>query len=504
MTKPVSSQAASPPISPEALLEMPGLHPATMAAEASGGAWRCFPHLGVLAGKLYDVAAGRCPRLLVQMPPRHGKSCLISQYFPAWYLGTFPGRRVLLASYESDFAASWGRKARDILEEFGPSIFGVKVRSSSSAANRWDIDGHPGGMVTAGARAAITGRGMDLGIIDDGVKDADEAGSQTYRDRTWDWYLSTFSTRLHRDGAIVVVGTRWHEDDLIGRILEAQGSGGDQWEVLSLPAVAEAEEELDGFHRSIGDPLCPELIPLDMLQSIEARVGDYWWATLYQGRPYPRGGGIFRTEAIKLLEAPPPHILKVRAWDLAASVDGKKTAGLLLGKGKDGEFCVIDVVAGRWLPGDRDRVISETAELDGADVPIRIEQEPGSGGIAQIHNIARRLPGFKVEGMRVTGSKMSRADPVASTVNLGNFSIVRGNWSRGFLEELEAFPSGSFCDQVDALSLAFSFLAARRFPQPPLAAGFRPQRDADDWRNELESIQDDRRRGGDWRREFPR
>jgi predicted phage terminase large subunit-like protein len=485
------------------LVQMPGLHPATMAAACSAGAWRCFPHLGVLAGKLYDVAAGKCPRLLVQMPPRHGKSCLISQYFPAWFLGTFPGRRVLLASYESDFAATWGRKARDILEEHGPSMFGVKVRASSSAANRWDLDDNEGGMVTAGARGAITGRGMDLGIIDDGVKDADEAGSATYRERTWDWYLSTFSTRLHRNGSIVVVGTRWHEDDLIGRLLEAQESGGDRWEVLSLPAIAEEGETLGGFHREVGDALCPELIPADMLATIRDRLGDYWWATLYQGRPYPRGGGVFRPEQIQMTDDTPADLVKVRAWDLAASRDGKRTAGILLGKNRDREFIVLDAVVGRWLPGERDRVISQTAEHDGREVPIRIEQEPGSGGIAQVHNIARNLPGFKVEGVRATGSKMSRADPVASNVNVGNVSILRGNWARGFLDELEAFPSGAFSDQVDAFSLAFAFLVDRRFPSPPLAVGFRAKTRSDDWRNDSGMFPGADSRSGDWRQDYP-
>lgn len=159
---------------------------------------------------MVDVAAGRTKRLMVFIPPRHGKSELVSRYFPAWYLGLFPDKRIILASYEADFAATWGRKARNLLEEFGPSLFSVQVSAESSAASRWDLEGHEGGMVTAGVRGPITGKGANVAIIDDPVKNDQEAMSQTYRDATWDWYRATFSTRIQEDGAIILVMTRWH------------------------------------------------------------------------------------------------------------------------------------------------------------------------------------------------------------------------------------------------------------------------------------------------------
>lgn len=208
--------------------------PAWFAYTASHGLWRPFDHLLFLNRKILDIVAGRIKRLMVFLPPRHGKSEFISKYFTAWVLGKFPDTRIILASYEADFAASWGRKARDLLEEHGPSLFGVRVSGKSSAANRWDIEGHEGGMVTAGVNGPITGKGADIAIIDDPVKNDQEAMSETYRTRAWEWYKSTFRTRLQRDGAIILIMTRWHQDDLAGKLLQAQKEGGEKWDVVSL------------------------------------------------------------------------------------------------------------------------------------------------------------------------------------------------------------------------------------------------------------------------------
>ncbi len=218
------------------------MNPAEFAHRASGGRWICAPHLELLNRSLMDVASGVIKRLMICMPPRHGKSEFTSKYFPAWYLGTFPDRRIILTSYEAEFAKEWGRKVRDILQEHGQSYFGVSVRPDTSAANRWNLTGRAGGMVTSGVGGPITGKGADLLIIDDPVKNAEEADSETYRNRAWEWYTSTAYTRLEPGGALILIQTRWHEDDLAGRILEAMEGGGEQWHVLSLPALSETGE----------------------------------------------------------------------------------------------------------------------------------------------------------------------------------------------------------------------------------------------------------------------
>jgi predicted phage terminase large subunit-like protein len=272
-------------------------------------------HLELLNRRLIAVTLGPIRRLLVTMPPRHGKSELISRFLPAWFLGAFPERRVLLASYESDFAAGWGRKARDVLEEYGPYIFGVHVRRSSFAAHRWEVvrvltheqrcaiatdhesaadrmaSSSLGGMTTAGVGGPITGKGADLLIIDDPIKNAEQANSRTWREKTWEWYQSVAYTRLEPAGRIVLIQTRWHMDDLAGKLLAEAVRGGDAWEVINLPALAEANDPLE---RVPGEPLWPERFGRDRLREIRRTLGEYWWTAMYQQRPVPREGAIFK------------------------------------------------------------------------------------------------------------------------------------------------------------------------------------------------------------------
>lgn len=254
---------------------------------ASHGKWKLARHLSLLNRRLLDVAAGRSRRLVISMPPRHGKSMLTSHYFPAWYLGLFPERQVILTSYEADFASSWGRKARQTLEEFGPQIFGVRVADESSAAHRWGIAKHGGGMQTAGAGGPITGKGADLFIIDDPIKGRDDADSAALRQKVWEWYQSVAYTRLEPAGSIVVIMTRWHRDDLAGRLLRSSEDGGEMWERIELAARS---GEHDPLGRALGEPLWPERYGLAELARIERAVGPRAWSALYQQNPLADSG----------------------------------------------------------------------------------------------------------------------------------------------------------------------------------------------------------------------
>lgn len=220
------------------------------------------------------------------MPPRHGKSEFVSRYFPAWYLGRFPDKRIILTSYEAGFASGWGRKARAVLTEFGPEVFGVRVSQASRAGDDWGIEGREGGMVTAGVGGPITGRGADVLIIDDPVKNAEEARSPTIREKVWDWFESTASTRLEPGGSIVLIMTRWHLDDLAGRVVAGQGEfGREPWTVVNLPALA---RDNDPIGRAVGEPLWPERYDLKALEPHQA--DPYWWSALYQQDPTAEGG----------------------------------------------------------------------------------------------------------------------------------------------------------------------------------------------------------------------
>jgi predicted phage terminase large subunit-like protein len=184
---------------------MARLTPAAFAMYASQDRWELARHHALLNRKLVDVAAGRCPRLIVEMPPQHGKSQMVSQYGTAWALGTFPDKRIILSSYEAGFAAYWGRKSRDLLEEHGPRVFGVKVSQKSSAADHWEIEGHQGMMNTAGVGGPITGKSADLLIVDDPIKNPEEAHSQVIREKIWEWFDNVAMTRLQPGAAVIVI-----------------------------------------------------------------------------------------------------------------------------------------------------------------------------------------------------------------------------------------------------------------------------------------------------------
>lgn len=381
------------------------------------------------------------------MPPRHGKSELCSKYLPSWYLGTFPEHRVILSSYEAAYAASWGRKARNLLEEHGQTL-GVKVAESPSAADAWDIAGHAGGMVTAGAGGAITGKGANLLIIDDPHKNAEEAASATIRNKIWDWWQSTAYTRLEPDGAAVVIQTRWHQDDLCGRLIKDAMDGGEKWRVLKLPAINDR-----------GEALWPERYSVERLQQIRRAVGEYYWSALYQQEPTPREGMLFKTSELEILHGCPQVQRIVRAWDLAVSSGkGDYTTGVKIGLDHNGIFYVMDVVRGQWGADERNRIIRQTAELDGLGVAIRGPQDPSAAGKEVALAFTRLLSGFAVRTEVVTGSKILRADPLAAQLNVGNVKLIAGPWNRDYIEEFRQFPLGQNDDQIDASSDAFTEL----------------------------------------------
>lgn len=223
------------------------------------------------------------------MPPRHGKSELVSVFLPAWWLGDRPDDRVILASYESDFAASWGRKVRDVLDEYGPSLFGVNLRADSQAAHRWDIEGRRDGRICAGVGGAITGRGANPLIVDDPVKSPEDAQSDALSSKVRDWWRGVARTRLEPGGAVILVMTRWSEGDLAGRLLAEQQ--GERWEVLNLPALAEEDDPLG---REPGQPLWPERFDLADLEATRRALGSYLWTAFHQGHPAPLEGIIYR------------------------------------------------------------------------------------------------------------------------------------------------------------------------------------------------------------------
>jgi len=389
---------------------------------------------------------------MVFMPPRFGKSELTSRYFPAWYLGMFPDRRIILASYEADFAATWGRKARNLLEEFGPSLFGVKVSPESSAASRWDIEGHEGGMTTAGVRGPITGKGANVAIIDDPVKNDQEAMSQTYREATWDWYRATFSTRIQGDGGIVLVMTRWHEDDLAGRLLKAQEEGGDKWEVINLPALG---EDNDALGRQPGEPLCPELFTKKTLEETRTRLGSYWWNALYQQRPSPMEGGVFKRSWWKFYRQPPDRFDEIiQSWDMAfkETSSGSYVVGQVWGRIGADKYLLDQVRERMDFPTTVQAVRQLSAKWPQARAKL---VEDKANGPAVIAMLQREISGLIA--VNPEGGKLVRAQAISPLVEAGNVFLPDPSiapWIHDFIEECAAFPNGANDDQVDAMTQA--------------------------------------------------
>ena len=438
--------------------------PALFAWTVSDGRWVPYEHLLLLDRKLVDVATGRIKRLMVSMPPRHGKSELVSRYFPAWYLGTHPDKRIILASYEADFAATWGRKARDLLEEHGQALWGVTVSKASSAASRWDIEGRDGGMATAGVRGPITGKGANVALIDDPVKNDQEAMSQTYRDAAWDWYRATFSTRLQDDGAIILVMTRWDEDDLAGRLRKAASEGGDQWEILNLPALA---EEGDVLGRAIGEPLCPELFGKAMLEATQIRIGPYWWNALYQQRPAPIEGGMLKRGWWKFYRERPWQFDEIlQSWDMTFkdSAGTDYVVGQVWGRRLADRYLLDQVRARMDFPATVTAVKTLTAKWPEA-ATILIEDK--ANGPAVISTLKHQIAG--IIAVEPQGSKVARVSAVSPQIEAGNVYLPDPSlapWIHDFIEECAAFPSGAYDDQVDAMSQALLRMAT------PTARGY--------------------------------
>lgn len=455
--------------------------PGRFAADASGGRWFPAPHLVLLNDHLIRVANGEITRLMVFMPPRHGKSEAISKYFAAWYLGTFPDRRVILTSYEADFAAQWGRAARNLLEETGQYLFPepVAIAGDSSSASRWDIAGRRGGMMTAGVGGPITGKGAHLLIIDDPVKNAAEANSKTFRDRAMDWYQSTAYTRLEPGGAIILIMTRWHEDDLGGRLEAAMKDGGEPWTVLRLPAVA---EEADLLGRSPGDPLCPAWFDGPALERIRATVGPYVWSALYQQSPTSPEGALFKRDWFRYYHRDgdayalhtPDGARTVKAKDLVVfqtcdPAGSTKTSADFFALATWGltpsrDLLLLDLVRDRLEGPDQPALLR--AAYDQWH-PVKQGVEAKGLGLTLFQQLKR--DGLPVVELKADADKFTRALPMAARYEAGTvFHPIGAPWLPAYEDELIDFPRGTHDDQVDAAANAYHMqetirLEPRRF-----------------------------------------
>jgi predicted phage terminase large subunit-like protein len=416
-------------------------------------------HQRFLLKQLEAVGRGEIDRLMVLMPPGSAKSTYTSILYPAWWFTQHPNSSVIAASHTKSLAEHFGRQARELVRE-NTSHFGYTLHGNKQAAGHWQTSSR-GEYFAAGVRGPLTGHRADLVIIDDPIRSHAEADSPLLRERIWNWYRSDVITRLKPKGRIILVMTRWHEDDLAGRLLALNAA---EWQVIRLPAVAENHDVLG---RAPGAALWPEWEDETALARKRDTVGERTWSTLFQQSPRPIQGSLFRTGCIDILDMPPTLSASqvVRAWDLAATVatggnDADWTVGVKLGCDDNGRYVVLDVVRLRGSPHEVEDAIAEAARVDGTSIAIGLPEDPGQAGKSQVTYLTGRLAGHRIASSRETGAKVTRAGPVASQVEGRNVAMVRANWNHAFIEELRDFPFGRKDDQVDALSHAFRMLTA--------------------------------------------
>ena len=420
-------------------------------------------HHRELCETLDRFATGEIRRLIVSMPPRHGKSELVSRRLPAFILGIKPDTQIISTSYGADLASRLNRDVQRIIESPAyakvfpnTSLNGDRASPQSRAIRNSDIFeivNRQGVYRSAGVGGAITGMGANFAIIDDPIKNQEEADSETYREKVWEWYTSTLFTRLEKEGSVLITMTRWHEDDLVGRILsKKQSEDGSQWTVVKLPAIRETDGD---DKRNSGDPLWPSKYDKGRLEEIKSAVGSRVWNALYQQRPSAMEGGLIKRHWIRFYSEPPKALEEcVQSWD-AAFKDGD-TSDFVVGQAwgrKGANKYLLAEARARMDITETMRAIA-TMSLNYPDANAKyIEDKANGPAIVQL--LHDKIPG--IVPVTPEGSKESRLSAVAPDFEAGNVYLPhpdKNPWVLDYIEELVNFPNAAHDDRVDATSQA--------------------------------------------------
>ncbi len=439
----------------------------------------------MICEKLNKIATGETKRLVILLPPRHSKSMTVTETFPSFFIGNNPHKRIIAVSYSSSLAKSFGRANKEKLWEFGEPLFGVKIPHDAASAIDWGLTGSRGGMLSTGIGGGITGRGADCLILDDPIKNRQEAESKVYRERLWHEWQNTLIPRLQPNGAVIIILTRWHEDDLVGRLLETEP---ENWDVLALPAEA---EEKDVLGRKPGDPLWPEFgFDREWIKTRKEEVGSQAWNALYQQRPAPASGEIFQRhfwrfwcypqQKGKLKEitfgtskgyvsiegepAPDDFEQVIQSWDMSFKdgVEGSYVVGQVWGR-KGANRYLLDQLRAKLTFTETLRAVEElSAKWPEAHAKL---VEDRANGPAVINTLKERISGLIA--VNPQGGKEVRSYAVSPQVESGNVYLphpVNSPWVWDFIEETVTFPHGASDDQVDAMTQALNWMKAQARP----------------------------------------
>jgi|SRR5208282_975464 len=411
-------------------------------------------HHRQIISALERVERGEIDRLIITMPPRHGKSLLASVLYPSWYLGRNPDKHVIATSYGAALALTFGRQVRNYTaDKLHRAIFPLCTPSEdASAVNRFALV--QGGSYNAvGSGGSITGRGADLLLIDDPIKDWESAKSDAFRASLKEWYQAVAYPRLQPGGAVVLIQTRWHQNDLAGWLLAENAAEG--WEVLNLPAIAERDEP--GGRRE-GQALWPSQYSLAMLDRIREAVGGAAWASLYQCRPAAAEGAMFRRDWWKYAAQFPEKFERIYLSLDTAFKQGESadySVGLTLGVAQNAYYVLdlwreradfpalqrkVEILAERWRPHY-----------------LLIEDAASGQSLIQTLRAGTRLP---VKAIKVDRDKESRAAAILPLIESGKVFLPQGaEWVSGFVDECASFPVGAYDDCVDALTQVLNYAA---------------------------------------------
>ena len=446
--------------------EMINYSPATMAMYYDPD-WIPAKHLTFLNDKLMEMIYGTERRLIIMMPPRHGKSMLVSIYTIVWLMTQLKNKEVMLISNTASLAGDWSLKVRETIREYSDELganLGIK-----QAKHEWNTSTGCS-LFALGMGGTITGRGADWLIVDDPVKNSEEAMSETIRDKQGEWFSSTAYTRLKRDGRIIIICTRWHEDDLVGRVTE---NNPNEWNnVVKLPAIAYQDDILG---REPGEALWEEKFPIDTLEEIHKNANEKWWAALYQQQPSSGETALIRPEwwqRYKPYELPDWESCskKIICWDTNIKGEDAKSfvVGTVWGKQPDGKIYLYDVYRGKPGITELEHICRDIAiKYSGASVVC----EDAASGRALAHMMKNTYPPIGIKLITVHKSKSARMDEVAHLVKRGRVYIPEPGstrWVNEYVKELTQFPYGVFDDQADSTSMGLKQVSTGAFMVPRL------------------------------------